>query len=46
MQPGDVKETYAEISKSTSMLSYKPTISIEDGVKKFIVWYKKSRQYS
>ena len=40
MQPGDVKETYAEISKSTSMLSYKPTISIEDGVKKFIVWYK------
>ena len=41
MQPGDVKETYAEISKSTNMLSYNPKISIEDGMKKFIVWYKK-----
>jgi len=40
MQPGDVKETYAEISKSTKMFSYLPKTQIKDGIKKFINWYK------
>ena len=40
MQPGDVKETYAEISKSTKMLSYLPKTQIKYGIKNFINWYK------
>tara|TARA_B100001540_G_scaffold313356_1_gene336138 strand:+ start:1636 stop:2595 length:960 start_codon:yes stop_codon:yes gene_type:complete len=40
MQPGDVKETFAEISKSIEMLDYKPTTNAKVGMRKFIDWYK------
>jgi len=40
MQPGDVKDTWANIDKLISKSSYEPKISIEQGVKKFVNWYK------
>ena len=40
MQPGDVHESFADIDKSTEMLGYKPTTDINDGIPKFINWYK------
>jgi len=40
MQPGDVLATYADIAKAKSMLSWQPTTSIEEGLKKFILWFK------
>jgi UDP-glucuronate 4-epimerase len=40
MQPGDVLDTYANIRKSRERLNYNPKISIEDGIPKFINWYK------
>ncbi|MEF8848945.1 MAG: GDP-mannose 4,6-dehydratase [Candidatus Thermoplasmatota archaeon] len=40
MQPGDMKETYADISKSQKMLGFKPKISIEEGLDRFVEWYK------
>ncbi|MFA6422452.1 MAG: nucleotide sugar dehydrogenase [Candidatus Buchananbacteria bacterium] len=40
LQVGDVKETHADISKAKSLLDYKPQISIEEGVGRFIDWYK------
>ncbi len=40
IQPGDVPETYADISNSTKKLGYIPTTNIETGIKKFINWYK------
>ena len=40
MQPGDVKESFADIDKSIKMLNYKPTINIEIGIREFIKWYK------
>ena len=40
IQPGDVPETYAEISKSTEILDYYPKTNIEVGIKNFIDWYK------
>ena len=40
MQPGDVKETYADVSETTELTGYQPTTSIEEGVPKFIEWYK------
>lgn len=39
-QPGDVPITYADISKAKEMLDYNPKISIEEGIEKFIQWYK------
>ena len=41
MQPGDVKQTSADIDKSSKMLGYKPKTRIDVGIKKFIDWYKK-----
>ena len=40
MQPGDVKETNADISKLEKITGYKPQINIEEGIKNFIKWYK------
>jgi len=41
-QPGDVPITYADVSKARKQLGYEPQISIEEGVKRFVRWYKKS----
>jgi len=40
MQQGDVIITYADISKAEKLLSYKPKIKIEEGIKRFVKWYK------
>lgn len=41
MQPGDVVETYADIEASTRDLGYRPTTSIEDGIPRFVDWFKR-----
>lgn len=43
MQPGDVDRTYADITKAKKLLGYKPSITFEEGIKKFIEWYKEKR---
>ncbi len=40
MQPGDVKETFADISETTNITGFKPTTSIDIGIPKFVEWYK------
>ena len=40
MQPGDVKESLADIKKSTEKLGYKPITTINKGIPQFIKWYK------
>ena len=40
MQPGDVPESFADIDKSTEMLSYIPTTDINEGIPRFTTWYK------
>ena len=40
MQPGDVPKTYADIDHSKEKLGYEPVTSLEEGVRKFIEWYK------
>jgi UDP-glucuronate 4-epimerase len=40
MQSGDVRETYADIQKSSKKLNFKPSVSIKDGIPQFIKWYK------
>lgn len=39
MQPGDVMRTNADIEKSTAMLGFKPTTTIEDGLAAFVRWF-------
>jgi len=43
LQPGDVSITYADISKAERKLGYHPKIKIEEGIKRFVEWYKKER---
>lgn len=40
MQPGDVKETYADIDSLTDATGYSPSTSIEEGVENFVKWYR------
>ncbi|MBA65344.1 MAG: protein CapI [Candidatus Marinimicrobia bacterium] len=40
IQPGDVKETFADINYSKKMLGYSPSISLEEGISLFIEWYQ------
>ncbi|VAX25876.1 dTDP-glucose 4,6-dehydratase, partial [hydrothermal vent metagenome] len=42
LQPGDVEQTYADISKAKEMLGYDPQYEIEEGIKNFIEWLKNS----
>lgn len=42
MQPGDVKETYADIAAAQRDLGFSPKTSIDDGIPRFVAWF---RQY-
>jgi len=43
MQPGDVKDTYADISAIERDLGYRPTTPIDVGIPAFVNWYKAYR---
>ncbi len=40
LQPGDVLETYADISKARRTLGFEPRVRVEEGVKNFVRWYR------
>ena len=40
LQEGDVPETFAEVDSLFNHIGFKPKTSIEEGIKKFVVWYK------
>jgi len=40
MQPGDVKETYADISAIQRDLGFQPSTTIDQGVPNFVNWYR------
>lgn len=39
-QQGDVPLTWADISKAEKLLGYRPQTSLEEGLKKFVAWYR------
>lgn len=39
-QPGDVKRTFASIDLARTRLGYAPKVSIEDGVREFVAWWR------
>ena len=40
LQAGDVEETMGCIEKAKQELGYNPKVSLEEGVKRFVHWYK------
>lgn len=40
LQPGDVPQTFADITKARNILGYNPQTQIEDGIEKFVEWFK------
>ena len=40
MQPGDVKESFAEIEASRRDLGFEPHTSIDEGIPHFVDWYR------
>jgi len=40
LQPGDVPATFADIGESTHDLGFAPTTSIEEGLPRFVTWYR------
>ena len=39
-QPGDVPLTWADISKASRLLGYKPATSLDEGLQRFVTWYR------
>lgn len=44
LQDGDVMETYADVNDLFNEIDFKPATPIEDGVSKFVDWYKEYYQ--
>jgi len=40
MQAGDVPATYADVDDLEKDVGFKPSTSVETGIKKFVEWYK------
>jgi UDP-glucuronate 4-epimerase len=40
LQPGDVPQTFADISKARALLGYNPQTQIEEGIKRFVEWFR------
>ena len=38
MQPGDVRRTWADVSRAGSLLGYRPTTPVEEGIPRFVDW--------
>jgi UDP-glucuronate 4-epimerase len=40
IQPGDVPETFADVTDLAEDVGFKPATPIEEGIKKFVEWYR------
>ena len=40
LQKGDVPDTQADVSKLIADVGFKPSTSVQDGINKFIKWYR------
>jgi UDP-glucuronate 4-epimerase len=41
MQAGDVPATFADLTDLTADVGFKPITTIEQGIERFVVWYRK-----
>lgn len=40
MQPGDVTATFADVSKLNALTGYAPKVRLEEGIGRFVTWYR------
>jgi UDP-glucuronate 4-epimerase len=40
LQPGDVEITYADVSHARELLGYAPRFTMDEGIKRFVEWYR------
>ena len=40
MQPGDVKQTYADVSKAKKRFGYEPRTQLNVGLERFVAWLR------
>jgi nucleoside-diphosphate-sugar epimerase len=40
IQAGDVPDTYAGVADLVEQFHYKPAVTVEEGIKFFVVWYR------
>lgn len=43
-QPGDVERTFADISKARRLVGYEPQFTVQEGIKRFVAWYRATEQ--
>jgi UDP-glucuronate 4-epimerase len=46
LQPGDVPQTFADVEKARRLLQYNPRIPIEEGISKFVSWFRQQESSS
>ncbi len=44
LQPGDVNQTFADISKAKQRLDFEPKVSIDQGLEEFVTWFTNTRR--
>jgi UDP-glucuronate 4-epimerase len=42
MQPGDVQQTSADLTKSSAVLGYQPRMRFPDGIHRFVQWFREA----
>jgi UDP-glucose 4-epimerase len=42
---GDAEHTHADIDKARELLDYEPSVSIKEGARKFVAWYRDNEQW-
>jgi UDP-glucuronate 4-epimerase len=40
MQPGDVPDTESDVGKLSELIGYRPKVGIDEGIRKFVEWYR------
>jgi UDP-N-acetylglucosamine 4-epimerase len=39
-RPGEIKNSYADISLATATIGYKPVVTLEEGLQKTVSWFR------
>jgi UDP-glucuronate 4-epimerase len=43
IQPGDVSITFADITRAKNEISYQPKVNIEQGIARYVDWFKANK---
>jgi nucleoside-diphosphate-sugar epimerase len=41
-RPGDIRDSFADTSKALSALGYRPVVSVEEGLRRTVDWYRRT----